>query len=266
MHIHSLGYHTDLMFHRFDGEVLDRGDYLVIRTPANPTFYWGNFLLFRDPPREDSLPLWTRLFAEEIASRQPTRHMVFGWDSPEGESGETGPFLDAGFHLDENVVLATSVVARAPRSNTDVLIRPLTTAADWEQALANQLACRAPGFEPESYREFKTRQHARYRRMAEAGKGGWFGAFADGRLVADLGVFVEAGVARFQEVETHPDFRRQGICGTLVYESSRFALETYGAEQLVMVADEHYHAARIYESVGFRPVERQLGLERRPKQ
>jgi predicted GNAT family acetyltransferase len=66
-------------------------------------------------------------------------------------------------------------------------------------------------------------------------------------------------------VETHPEFRRRGICGTLVYESARHALGSLGAERLVMVADAHYHAARIYESLGFRPTERQLGVERRPR-
>jgi hypothetical protein len=46
MNVKSLGYRTDLIFPTFDGEIIDRGDYLVIRTPKNPTFYWGNFLLF----------------------------------------------------------------------------------------------------------------------------------------------------------------------------------------------------------------------------
>ena len=102
---------------------------------------------------------------------------------------------------------------------------------------------------------------ARYRKMAQAGLGAWFGAFLENQLVADLGLFFEAGVGRFQQVETHPDFRRRGICGTLVYHSSRFGFEKMEARTLVMVADEHYHAARIYESVGFRPKERQVGLD-----
>lgn len=33
-----------------------------------------------------------------------------------------------------------------------------------------------------------------------------------------------------------------------------------GVDTLVMIADEHYHAARIYESVGFKPVEKIRGL------
>lgn len=50
MQVRSLGYRTDLIFPAFDGQITDRGDYLVVRTPSNPTFYWGNFLLFDRPP------------------------------------------------------------------------------------------------------------------------------------------------------------------------------------------------------------------------
>jgi hypothetical protein len=42
----SLGWRSDLVFARFDGEVVDRGNHLLVRTPGNPTFWWGNFLLF----------------------------------------------------------------------------------------------------------------------------------------------------------------------------------------------------------------------------
>ena len=31
----SLGWQTDLIFARFDGEVADRGDHLLVRTPTN---------------------------------------------------------------------------------------------------------------------------------------------------------------------------------------------------------------------------------------
>ena len=63
---------------------------------------------------------------------------------------------------------------------------------------------------------------AHYRQMQRAGLGGWFGAFLGNRVVADLGLFCIGGVGRFQTVETVPEFRRQGICGTLVYQAARW--------------------------------------------
>jgi ribosomal protein S18 acetylase RimI-like enzyme len=86
------------------------------------------------------------------------------------------------------------------------------------------------------------------------------GAFQADRLVGDLGVFVVDGVGRFQSVGTHPDFRRRGVCGALVHEAALHALAESGAGVLVMRADADYHAAGIYESVGFVPAERQVGL------
>jgi hypothetical protein len=35
----SLGWQTDLIFARFDAQVIARPDYLLVRTPHNPTFW-----------------------------------------------------------------------------------------------------------------------------------------------------------------------------------------------------------------------------------
>ena len=104
---------------------------------------------------------------------------------------------------------------------------------------------------------------AQYREMIAAGMGDWFGAFLDGELVADMGLFVEDGIGRFQSVKTHPVYRRRGICGTMVHDVARCGLEKMGAETLVMIVDAEYHAATIYESVGFGPTERIVGIERK---
>lgn len=97
--------------------------------------------------------------------------------------------------------------------------------------------------------------------MTRAGLGLWFGAFLENRLVADLGVFTAGRIGRFQQVGTHPDYRRRGICGALVYQASRYAFDQMKLETLVMVADENYHAAKIYESVGFQAKEHQVGVD-----
>jgi hypothetical protein len=39
----------------------------------------------------------------------------------------------------------------------------------------------------------------------------------------------------------------------LVYQAAQFAFRQMQLKNLVMVADENYHAAKIYESVGFAP-------------
>lgn len=262
MQLKSLGYQTDLIFAAFDGEIRDRGDYLVIRTPSNPGFYWGNFLIFDRPPEAGDIQNWTAIFQQEIGTPPEVSHQTFGWDSPGDETGEIQPFIDAGFTFLQSDVLTAQQVHPPRHLNTDVTVRPLATQEDWNQAIENQIACREPVFEEAGYRTFKERQTTRYQAMEAQGLGNWFGAFVGDQLVADLGIFHNHTLARFQSVETLPEFRRQGIAGTLVYEASRYALKHYPIQTLVIVADHDSAPARLYASVGYRMAEHEYGLER----
>ncbi len=261
MQVKSLGYRTDLIFASFDGEIFDRGDYMVIRSPTNPTFYWGNFLLFSQPPRKGDHERWRELFVQEIGAPPEVEHQTFGWDSLEGDEGEIQPFLQAGFRPNRGIVMRSTGLPTLTRPPSQVNVRTLMTEADWTKALDNQVICREEEFEETAYREFWHRQRARYREMVASGLGDWYGAFIEGRLVADLGIFHDRGLGRFQSVETHPSFRRWGIAGTLIAEASRLAKTQYDIDTLVIVADEGSGAARLYESLGFQPVEVQVGLE-----
>lgn len=261
MHIKSLGYRTDLIFPSFDGEITDRGDYLVIRSPTNPNFYWGNFLLFSQPPREGDYWKWRELFVKEIGAPPKIEHQTFGWDSPEGDEGVIQPFLQAGFRLNRGIVLQSTGLPHLARPPAQVNVRALMTETDWDRAVDNQVVCREEAFEERAYREFRRQQMDRYRKMVTTGLGDWYGAFIEGRLVADLGIFHDGSLGRFQSVETHPGFRRQGIASTLIAEASRLAKTKYDTNTLIIVADEGSSAARLYETLGFQPVEKQVGLE-----
>lgn len=260
MRVRSMGYRTDLIFSRFAGEVVERSGYVVIRTRSNPSYHWGNFLLFDRPPQDGDLEAWKSLFVDEIRSVLPAEHFAFGWDDSEGREGAAEQFVTAGFVWQRSVVLATDSVHEPTKQNGDVQVRPLRSDDDWKQVTATQITCRPPQYSLEDYTAFKERHMENYRAMSEAGRGHWFGAFLGDRLVADLGVFSDAEVGRFQSVETHPDFRRRGICSTLVHAASQHAFEHMGVETLVMVADPEEHAIRIYRDVGFRDAERQIGL------
>ncbi len=258
----SLGYRTDLVFSEFEGEIIDRGDYLVIATPANPGYFWGNFLLFTEPPMQGDLQRWSKLYSAEFSCWPQVDHLAFGWDSPDGTEGAVSPFLDAGFRVLRRTVLAASEVVCPSLYNPTVAVRPLQGDSDWSQVLETQLesSISEEGHSP-SHIEMTRARVVEYRAMAEAGLGKWFGAFVGGKMAGGLGLFVKNGIGRFQEVVTRFDYRRQGICRSLVYQASIQAFGHMGAEKLVMVADDDYVAARIYEQVGFRPVERQVGID-----
>ena len=262
MQLRSLGYRTDLIFHRFGGEVVDRGHYLVIRTPSNPAYRWGNFLIFDAPPQPGEYETWTRLFALEVGTPPRIRHNVFAWDTVDGDNGAVKDFLEAGFELGEEVVMATDTLLPPRRYNYDVEIRALQTDAEFAEHIDLHVLCWEGKDDRAEYRTFYEASTNSYRRMIQAGLGSWFGAFLDGRLVADMGIFAEGELARYQSVVTHPNFRRRGACGTLLFEVGRFALETLGAKTLVIVADEQGFAKDIYVAAGFRVLERQGSLER----
>lgn len=255
MKIRSLGRMTDLIFARFAGTIEDKGAYAVIKTKSNPGYHWGNYLIFDRAPQEGDLLQWKGLFDSEFFHYKEPHHYVFTWDTEGDEKGEYQEFLDDGFDFDEAVVLTAKELQEPPHRNSEIEIRPVTTDEEWESVVQLQTLCSDPKFFNEYFEAFKKEQVSQWRKMAEAGKGCWWGAFIGDRLAGDLGIYHEKGIGRYQNVGTHPEFRKRGICGTLVYEAGQNALNDWGVKTLVMEADPEYHAARIYESVGFKRTE-----------
>ncbi|MGV3720570.1 MAG: GNAT family N-acetyltransferase [Actinomycetota bacterium] len=264
MTVRSLGYRTDLFFIGFEGEVIDRGSYLVARSPANPTHYWGNFLLFDHVPDADELPEWRAQFHAEFGRDPEVRHITLGVDAAEAALAAITESPDPELELSCAVVLTAQQPCAPPQRDPGVEVRALTQVWEWVQAVENQIECREAVHEATAYRVFKERQMARYRRMTAAGLGQWFGAFLGDRLVGDLGLFGRDGFARFQAVGVHPAYRRRGICRALLAHASRYGFEHLGARDLVIVAERDYHALGLYESEGFVARESQVGLCRWP--
>lgn len=272
----QLGFRSELIFHRFDGEVLDlraTAGVQVIRTPTNPTFFWGNFLLFDRAPVAADAERWPQLFAQLIEVHQPqSTHRAFGWlqDAP----GEIAAFVAAGFTRDDTTVLQATQIAPAPPPRVAAQLRPFADDADWAQQLAADVATRDPVHTEAAYREFCARRNARWCAMIAAGCGQWFGAFvADGsaqRLAASLGVFVEPQpvdgerLARFQWVSTQPRYQRQGLCRALLAHAAQYARDVLQADRLVIVAAADAMPERLYRAVGFAAAGHQRGLQRVP--
>ena len=169
MEVRSLGYQTDLMFASYDGEIIDCDNYLVIRTPTNPSYYWGNYLLFDHPPVKGDYQRWQELFTREIGVPPLVSHQTFGWDTTDNEQGVIEPFLENDYHMEKSVVLTTQQPISPANPAWGVTVRPLEVDNDWTHCIENQVECREPGFAEASYRPFRQRQMKRYRAMARAG-------------------------------------------------------------------------------------------------
>jgi GNAT superfamily N-acetyltransferase len=255
--LRSLGLRSDLAL--LHAEILDRGGYLVVRSPLEPSFYWGNLLVFPGPPKAGDRERWEALFAREFGEFPKVLHKTFTWDLAE-EPGDTSAFTEAGYQQELSVVLTAAKLCPPKFPNAAIEIRRLHGAQDWLEVEEMQVACRGEEHEEEHFRGFVQARLRDYRKRIDAGQGEWYGAFLAQRMVASLGIFREGAAARFQVVMTYAEFRRQGVCATLVHHVASEALARPEIDTLIMVADTEYHAARIYESLGFAPAEKLTGL------
>lgn len=259
MDIQSLGFRTDFFFNAFDGEVIDKGEYFLIRSFSNPDFFWGNLLLFKKAPIESSFKEWKTSFRKEF-DPQKYHHITLAWDCIEGEIGEVEPFLKEGFELERSIVLTAESVSTPPKLNESIEIHQVESEHDFKSCLEIQIGSANDHLSIETWRSFYSAQMKNYRKMIAAGLGNWFIAKRNGEPAGSLGLFYDGEIGRFQIVSTDPKHQRNGVCSSLVYSVAKYAIEELGLKKLVMVADENYHAAKIYESVGFKPTEKIVGL------
>ncbi len=260
MHIQSLGYKTNLIFNNYDGSVTENKRYITIKTRNNPNFFWGNLLLYKQPPKHGDLQLWKSDFKKEFTNPK-IFHMTFAWDCPDGNLGDHSEFIADGFELDKSVVLTSQSVSKPPKFNSQVSIQPLKSDDDFEKIISTQTSCGNKEILSEkSWESFYRAQMLQYKKMINDGLGHWFGAYLNNELVGGLGLFFENNIGRFQQVCTAPSYQGQGACRSLVYLASQYAFQNMNVDTLVMVADQEYHAAKIYESVGFIPTQKQAGV------
>lgn len=269
--VRTLIHATDLDVLSPDRVVERRDGHLVVRSPDNPEFYWGNFLLFGDAPAEGDAVRWEVLFDEAFAAEPRVRHRTFTWDTGDGRLGRAREEFGArGYDLEESVGLIAEADALRPhqRENRDVTIHALDPFGDeelWEAVTELQVANRDAVFTDEdAYRAFARARQAGRLRHFRAGRGTWYAALDDGTVVAGCGIVVTGGRGRYQAVDTAEPYRRRGICSRLVVEAARHSTEAFGAERFVIVAEAGYHALGLYESLGFERRERSAGVMLRP--
>ncbi|MGH2891870.1 MAG: hypothetical protein ACRDPM_01190, partial [Solirubrobacteraceae bacterium] len=81
-----------------------RGGYLAVRSPTNPTFWWGNLLVFDDAPGPGDGERWETLFAAEFADQPRVTHRTFAWDRTDDERGAAqGEFVARGYDVELSV-------------------------------------------------------------------------------------------------------------------------------------------------------------------
>lgn len=252
----DIGYTTDFFFLQEGGIIERRPECLMVITPSNPTYYFGNFLLLDSPPGDRTE--MEQLFRHYFAERAGIEHYTFCWRGI--EKRDYSEYVDAGYEYAENVVLTCNArqLVRPEKLNEEVSIRPLLSRADQEQWFAmirDQRDAELGHYGTDRFIRWAIEE---YNRLTQKGMGNFFGAFLGDVLVSVAGLYRSNGVGRFQQVVTDYRHYNKGICKTLLHSIAAQAFEDL--HTLVIIADNNYHAARLYRSLGFRTSEYQSSL------
>jgi putative acetyltransferase len=240
---------SDVELARILGEVEQHDDCIVVRTPHNPGFYFGNFLLFPEPP-EDIEACCARF---EQAFSPETKHRCFQWSGEPLSEVASARAKALGFSPETSVSLALdSPDQLPPPRDHDWHIRPLDPKREFERFEAlNIRSDPADSTGPASYRLFKQRIRDTIRQWMQRGRATWWGVFEGDAHVAQCGFAVLGDLGRFQAVETHPTYQRRGICSTLIAHVARHAFETHGVRRVLLAADGIGPAVGLYRRLGF---------------
>lgn len=256
--IRTLGLRTDLAIESGRAIVSEHERYIAVRTPDNPGYHFGNFLIFDGAPAAGDEERWPQAFGEIFGSDAGVRHAAFAW-SVADQAQQVQGFIDRGYTLEERIVLTTAQVRDFPVPQ-GLYVRRFRCDNDWNAQFDLSMETRDEVYEPQAYARFKKAQIAYHREISES-FGAWLGMFDGARLVGSCGIYsIGDGVARYQDVGVLPAYRNRGIARCLVGAAGRFAAERFGATQLVIVANAGDFARRIYERCGFSPYQRENAL------
>ena len=237
-------------------------EYSVLRTPASPSYYFGNALALHGSLETRDWVGWEAEFRAVFPDQAVTRHRTFIWtpthSTAEAECRQT--FEDAGYKFNETHVLTLppGQTIRPLEVQEGIDIRALSGSGHWQQWLEMELAGREPGHAEEDYRLYlETRQH-NYRALEAAGHGQFFGAFAGHLLIGAAGIYHYQRLARFQYVRVIDVWQGRGIAKQLLAHLSNWVKPH--ADTQIILADANYHATQLYQNLGFGVTEHEASL------
>jgi ribosomal protein S18 acetylase RimI-like enzyme len=256
----ALEFETDLLVAAGRCEIERHPDRVIQRSPAEPDFWFGNRVIFTEPPGAAA-----PLIAQFHADLPHARHICIGWDIPDLPRADVeAVFAGSGLAVEQGDVLTLAgPVTRAAPPEGIVLreLRPGEEAQSIEIALADRAETAIPEAE---YRAYLERRWATRRGQIAAGLGQWYGAFDGALLVGDMGVFHNARLIRYQSVQTRASHRRRGICTALLGHALEAARARAPEATAVIVADTGSAAGRLYRRAGFRLAETTVSAVRPP--
>ncbi len=247
--IKSIGLKTNLFFHQFFGNVTPKENYFAIHTPDNPEYYWGNYLIFDNPPKKTDRKKWIDAFKDEFGHRESINHAAFTWDL--GEESNLDEFVEGGFHVDKTIILTLSEMPPPSLCNDNITLKEIQTDSEWKELIDLQVLIGNSGGEYENYRKFTEKKFFSYKKIVSSNKGTWLGAYDSGKLIGDLGIFLTEVFGRFQNIETHPDYRGKNICRSLMHQAFHWIKRRNSKAIMVIESEVNSLPLKLYKKLGF---------------
>lgn len=231
------------------GKVEQRPGYRIVRTPENPGFYFGNLLVLDKAP--EKFEHWLNVFEREFDSE--VRHRCIAWEGKALSAAQLG--RAKALQLERSSLVELTMTSLPPDSSKQQgqwTARALRPDADWTAIAELFSVCKSLGVEQdETFRLFNERTLMSRQQWLARGLATWWGVFEGEQLVGQCGMVFCGEVGRFQDVETHPEFRRRGICSALLRAVAKYALGKAKVSRLVLAAEVDGPALSLYRRLGF---------------
>lgn len=261
MIVRSLALTTELALAQTRGTLTDRGDYLVVETPDDPTYYHGNLLVLPAAPQVGEVSHWLRRFEAELSGKNHAiKHVTLWWDGIAGDVGAADQLRAAGFTINVNSVMVLDAAPRPVAAPAGIEIRKL----DANEVLATaDVAWAIADRHDDVYRRFYQRRANWHRQLAVRGLATFWGAFDGDDIVGSLGLVTLGNIGRYQDVQTLATHRRRGIATALLVAAARQGFSS-GLARVVIIAEAGSGADQVYTRIGFREIEKMASAVKAP--
>ncbi|PVA07686.1 GNAT family N-acetyltransferase [Thalassorhabdomicrobium marinisediminis] len=256
--LRSLAMRSELLTLSGISHLTQQDGYLVQATPSEPDFWMGNQIILSDTDRNgaEAIALFERHFPQ-------ASHRAIVWDIPGLDPTSLRGRDALGAPLEGFDTMTLQGPLRDAPVPKGITLRPVVSEEDWRKAEALQAEIgQEEGRDPVSHAPYLARRNAGRRDQIAKGLGAWFGALDGDRIVAQMGMFHDAGIARYQAVETRASHRRRGICSALLRHAALWALQRAPDATVVIVAEADSDAGRLYRRMGFDHAETIYGVVR----
>lgn len=257
--MNNLGFLTDFRLLGADSEITEYTRYFLVKTPSNPTFMDGNCLVLKSPELLKDKTKLEKDFKTHFETETNRHHLSFKLTEAVSDA-ILQAYLEDEYEYEKLAVMTykSAKKIRTVCENKAWEIRAFSLDADWEQWAENEIEERPPIFTEASFKAYLLGRRNVYRELVKQGFGNFYGLFQKGELLASAGLYIFDGIGRFQQVRTLEKARRQGMCKALI--QFIYAENEAQMQEAVMVADEEYHALKLYEGLGFKSKQNQYSL------